>query len=494
MSRSILLAEIMHETNTFNRTATTRKDFAARYWLEGDEVPAGLAGTNTEICGFLDAASERGWEVVHPLAASASPSGPMAGEDWQRVVELIIAPLRERTFDAIVLVLHGAMVTKTTLDAEGELLTQVKRLAKPGTVIAVTLDMHANVSPAMVAASHIMMAYRTYPHVDQYERAQHMAMLLDRVFAEGLKPRCHLARRAMMDAANHGQTGPGQPMPGLLEKARQIEQDRRVLCASIQIGFPWADVPDQGPSVVVSGLDAEHSIRSADALMEAVWESRHETQLEFATPQAAMNRALHDNQLTTAGHGPLVLADFADNPAGGAYGDSPNLLRHMLAAGLKNAAFATISDPETVAQAKAAGRGAMIDVRLGGRGAPELTPPLATTARVLRLGDGRFTCAGPMWKGVGFSMGPSAVLGIGEIEVIVSSVPTSVMDLNVFRSMGIQPQDKTTIAVKSRNHFKAAYEPIARDTMLVDAGGIASMRLGELDYKHIRRPVWPLDL
>ena len=190
---------------------------------------------------------------------------------------------------------------------------------------------------------------------------------------------------------------------------------------------------------------------------------------------------------------PIVLADFADNPAGGAYGDSPNLLRHMLDSGLENAAFATIADPKTVAAAEAAAEGAEIAVDLGGRGAPDITPPLAVRAKVLRLGDGSYICAGPMWRGVAFSMGPSAVLEIAGIEVIVSSVPTAVMDLNVFRSMGIEPTCKTTVAVKSRNHFKAAYAPIARETMLVDAGGIASMRLADLDYRHIRRPVWPLD-
>ena len=178
---------------------------------------------------------------------------------------------------------------------------------------------------------------------------------------------------------------------------------------------------------------------------------------------------------------------------GGAYGDSPNLLRHMIEAGLTNAAFATISDPLTVSEAQAAGEGAEIAVMLGGRGASALTPPLRASARVLRLGDGTFVCAGPMWQGVAFSMGPSAVLQIAGIEIIVSSVPTSVMDLNVFRSMGIEPAGTTTLAVKSRNHFKAAYGPIARQTMLVDAGGIASMKLSELDYSNIKRPVWPLD-
>ncbi len=486
---NILLAEIMHETNTFNRIPTTRADFDTRYWHEGADVARRLADTNTEICGVLAAAAERGWHVTHPLAASASPSGPMAAGDWQRVCDLITAPLRTQAFDAVILVLHGSMVTETSLDAEGDLITAARALAGPDTIIAVTLDMHANVSAAMVEAANLMMAYRTYPHVDQAERGRHMVALLDRVLSDNLRPRVHLARRPMMDAANHGQTAPGQPMPGLLSKAAELENEPGILCASIQIGFPWSDVPDIGPSVAISGTDRQACCAAAENLMDAVWHSRHETQLKFTLPDEAMPAARSQPK----GKGPLVLADFADNPAGGAYGDSPNLLRAMLDAGLSNAAFATISDPETVAAAMAAGRGAQIDVRLGGHGAPHLTPALQTSARVKRLGDGNFTCAGPMWQGVAFSMGRCAVLDIAGIEVIVSSVPTAVMDLNVFRSMAIEPTAKTTLAVKSRNHFKAAYGPIARQIMLVDAGGIASMRLQDLAYKNIPRPIWPLD-
>jgi len=188
-----------------------------------------------------------------------------------------------------------------------------------------------------------------------------------------------------------------------------------------------------------------------------------------------------------------VLADFADNPAGGAYGDSPNLLRAMLEAGLDNAAFATISDPDSLTACRQAGEGAMVRLSLGGKGAPDLTPPLDIDAKVVRLTDGQYVCAGPMWQGVRFSMGPTAVVRAGGIDIMISSVPTAVMDLNVFRSMGIDPEKLTTIGLKSRNHFKAAYGPIARDTLLVDAGGIASMRLQKLSYSRIPRPIWPLD-
>ncbi len=491
MNRRILLAEIMHETNTFNKIATTKADFETRYWHEGAGAAQALAGTNTEIAGFMEAAEQYDWSLSIPLAASASPSGPMAGDDWARVKQLVTAPLRAGAkYDAIVLVLHGSMVTQTTLDAEGDLLREVRALAGPDVLIGVTLDMHANVSSCMVEAADMMMAYRTYPHVDQRERALHMSRMMQDVLEGAPRPKLHLARRAMMDAANHGQTAPGQPMLKLLALADELERREGVVCASIQIGFPWSDVVDIGPNVVVTATHETAGQAAAEELMRALWESRHETQLEFATSEKAMNMAWEGRNAVK----PLVLADFADNPAGGAYGDSPNLLRAMIAKGLINAAFATVSDPESVQQAIAAGVGATTSLVLGGKGAPELTPPLKIKVEVVKLSDGEFICAGPMWQGVRFSMGPTAVVRAGGIKIIVSSVPTAVMDLNVFRSVGVEPEGLTTIGLKSRNHFKAAYGPIARETLLVDAGGIASMRLQELNYRNIPRPIWPLDI
>ncbi|MGI9372038.1 MAG: M81 family metallopeptidase [Hyphomicrobiales bacterium] len=491
MTRHILLAEIMHESNTFNHIATTKIDFESRYWLTGNEIPERLKDTNTEIWGVLEQASAWGWRVTHPFAASASPSGPMAADDWHEVKQQILSPLKAgESFDAVFLVLHGAMVTKTSLDPEGDLLEEVRALVGPDMPIVVTLDMHANVSQRMVAHSTLMMAYRTYPHVDQYERAQHVVSLLKRILDEGLNVTQHFARKPMMDAADHGQTGK-KPMQKLLAVADEIEKRPGILCASVQIGFPWADVAEIGPSVLVAGLEDHSGLckLAADELLDAVWESRNETQLDFATPDEAMVKA----RVGTDNDKPLILADFADNPAGGAYGDSPNLLRTMLESGLQNAAFATICDPQSVALTIKAGVGNKVRLSLGGKHVPDLTPPLGIEAKVLRITNGNYVCDGPMWQGVAFSMGPTTVLRCGDIDVIVSSVPVAVMDLQVFISSGIDPRTKTAIGLKSRNHFKAAYTPIARDTLLVDAGGIASMKLASLPYKNIPRPIWPLD-
>ncbi len=480
----------MHESNTFNRVASTLGDFESRYFLQGGAVREQLRGTNTEVWGFLEAGDEYGWAVEHPLAASASPSGPLAAADWDEIKRLIAAPFDAGArFEAAILVLHGAMVTQSSDDADGELLQRVRSLTGPGVPIVATLDLHANVSARMVESADVLMAYRTYPHVDQYERARHLAAVLRRILDEGLRPRQYLARRPMLDAADHGLSGAG-PMADVLRLAAGIEQRPGVLSASVQVGFPWADVAEIGPSAVVSGVGPPDACRGyAEELAEALWETRHRTQLHFARPAQVMAAARQG----VPGGPPLILADFADNPAAGAYGDSPNLLRHMLEAGLVDAAFATVADPVAVATGARAGVGQVVELSLGGRHAPELTPPLAVRGEVVHLGAGEFVCEGPMWRGVRFRMGPTMVLRVQGIDVIVSSVPVAVMDVQVFRSVGIDPAGKATLGLKSRNHFRAAYAPIARECVLVDAGGIASMRLAELPYRKIPRPIWPLD-
>lgn len=500
MSKRVLLAEIMHESNSFNRIPTRRADFDSRYFWQDATVAEELAGTNTEMCGLLSSARRFGWRVSHPLAASASPSGPMATADWQTIQDLILAPLRVgETFDGVILVLHGAMVTQDSDDPDGDLLAAVRGLVGPTVPVMATLDMHANVSSQMAHSANLLMAYRTYPHVDQHQRGEHIAWLMAQSLERRLLPQCYLARRPMLDAADHGRSG--GPMEKLLQAADAVERRPEVFCASLQVGFPWADVACIGPSVVVSGTDEIQCQSHAELLMERLWDSRHDTQLRFAGPSEAMaeagRRETCVESVSDAGDksdlGPFIMADFADNPAGGAYGDSPNLLKAMLEARLLNAAFATIADPAAVTAGQQAGEGAEISIDLGGCADPELTPPLPVSGLVKRLSDGNFICEGPMWKSVPFSMGPTMVLQVGGVEVIVSTHPTAVMDLQVFRSQGIEPAEKATIGLKSRNHFRAAFEPLARKVMLVDAGGAASMRLGELPYKKIPRPIWPLD-
>lgn len=501
MSKRVLVGAILHETNTFNTVPTSLADFAGRYLLFGAAAArAELAGTATEMGGYLQAAEAHGWEIAVAVAAACGPSGPLGAGDWGILKSAVLDA--EGSFDGIALALHGAMVTEDSLDPEGELLAALRARHGPRVPIVATLDMHANVSARMVAEADAFFPYRTYPHVDHADcavgAASALALLMEEAQRQGggRLTRSVLARPPMLDAADHGRTSPPGPMNGLLARADEIAGRPGVVSAGLTIGFPWADVADAGPAALVTVLAGDASadpVPLALDLAERLWESRAQTQLDF--PDVAEAVAVATRQSGDAiplDTRPLVLVDFADNPAGGAYGDSPNLLRAMVEANLQDAAFATLADPEAVRLAREAGEGAMLDLKLGGRQAPGISPPLDLRVRVLRLHDGRFECEGPVLRGLKVDMGPMAALEAGGIRILVASRALAVTDLNLFRAVGIEPASLRTIGLKSRNHLRAAFGPIARDIVLVDAGGIATMRLSRIPYRRISRSVWPL--
>lgn len=495
-ARRILVGAILHETNTFNQVPTRLADFAGRYLLFGTEAAhRQLAGTGTEIGGYLQAGSTLGWDMAVAVAAACGPSGPLTAHDWAVLKAALLNA--EGPFDGIALALHGAMVTENSLDPEGELLMALRARHGAQVPIVATLDMHANISDAMVEAADAFFPYRTYPHVDHAECAADAAAALTLLMDEAKRgagntrlTRSVLVRPPMLDAADHGRTSPPGPMNRLLAQTSEISGRPGLVSAGLTIGFPWADVPEAGPAVVVTVMASSPADPLAPAmeLAEGLWESRDRTQLDF--PDAAEAMAIAAG--TSSDTRPLVLADFGDNPAAGAYGDSPNLLRAMIDAGLENAAFASLADPRSVQRAREAGEDAMIDLALGGALAPDIAPPLHATVKVLRLHDGRFECEGPVLRGLKVDMGPMALVQIAGIRVVIASRALAVTDLNLLRAVGIEPSSLSTIGLKSRNHLRAAFGPIARDIVLVDAGGIATMRLSQIPYRRIDRSIWPL--
>ena len=495
MAERILIAQAKHETNTFSRLATDLDAYAKRMLCSGAEVPDALRGTNSELAGFLEVAQRERWQPVYAIAADATPSGKLTAECWAHIKSSILATLeREAPFDGVLLALHGAMVTETTDDGEGELLAEIRARVGDRLPVVVTLDLHANVTDAMARHASALVTYRSYPHIDMRERGVEAAELMARALGGEIRPRTLVRRGAQLDGADHGRSQSG-PMVELLARAAGHMRERGILVVNVQAGFPWADIHDAGPSIAISydanvaGAEAR-AAAIAEQMMIFVWETRRERSITHLTPQQAMQRCAR----TESDGRPIVLADFSDNPGGGSYGDSAALLAAMVEARIENAAFAIVADPETAAIAQRAGRGAEIRVRLGGKYDAELAPGFETTARVVSLSDGRMVYDGPMQRGLAVSMGPTAVLRVGGVEVVVSSNRLQPYDRQFFLSQGIDPAARRVVAVKSAHHFRAAFEPIAREVLVVDAAGITSPDPKKFPYRNLRRPIWPLDM
>lgn len=488
MARRILIAEFMHETNTFSVQLTGIDRFEASGVYENDAVRAELAGTRTAMGAAFEAGTKYGWDLVHPLVAHTNPSGRVTDEAFERYAGKIVAA--SQGVDGILLHLHGAMATESSDDGEGELLARLRRAVGPNVPIVAILDLHATLTALMADNANALISYRTYPHVDMYERTWQGATLLQRMLDENLLPVTVVARRPILYALDGGRsTSP--PVIELLRRGDEIEASGEALVVSLQAGFSSADVHDIGPSVAVSALTREKAAEVAERLMDYVWEQRRASTISFEPLADAIAKA-------KAGEGkpgkPLVISDYSDNPGSGAYGDATNLLKAVLDADLQNVGFHAICDAEAALAAQAISVGNRGRIRLGGKVDPSAGGgPLDLDVHVVALTDGHFICYGPMAGGAWRNYGLSALLRVGGVEIVVITHNGQATDLAQFTSLGVDPTRKSTLIVKSMQHFRAAFQPIAREVVEVDTGALSTRNFKERPYRHVRRPIYPLD-
>ena len=339
MPYRILTAELMHETNTFNRVATDEQAFRNGTYLNGPDAITARGEHNTELAGFLETGVRHDWRIEHVLSAGAGPGGRVTTATFDRLTDPIVGAAASGRFDGILLALHGAMVTDDYEDAEGELLARLRAVAGDDLPIAITLDLHANVTRQMCALAQIIVSYKTYPHIDMRATARQAAEILQRCLAGEIEPRTIRAGCPMLEEVNGGRTDIG-PMVGWIEAAKAWERREDVFAVSVNGGFASADIAEAGPSVTVTAQgDAEVHERFARKIAGEIWAHRHAVLNEYLEVDAAAAIAAEfDGE-----RGPLVIADYADNPGAGAYGDSTNLLRALLEAGVNNAGPASRS-------------------------------------------------------------------------------------------------------------------------------------------------------
>jgi microcystin degradation protein MlrC len=489
----VLMAQFKHETNTFSKLPTTLDDYRRNCLVEGPDAIVGrFKGTGNEMGGYIDAAATYGWEPIYAVAANATPSGTLTKDTWESIRDKILAVAKSAgKLDAVCLSLHGAMVTATEDDAEGALLEALRGIVGPDVPMVATLDLHANATVRMARNASALVSFRTYPHIDGRERALQAAALVQEVLAGKKRPRCLLSQPAMLEGADHGRTTQPGVMRDLLARADGYEKEPGIDVVSIQVGFTWSDIPYTGPSIAVSHEPAAEARAKeiARLMIDEIWRRRDEMSADYRPIADAVAAA----RTKSAKPGPLVIADGTDNPGGGGYNDTTPVLQALLDAGIDNAAVGTIYDPGTVQQAVKAGVGATIDVELGGHTDPSMGKPVKTRALVKMLSDGVFRNDGPMNAGVETNMGPTAVLRLGGIDVVTTSNRIQTLDLQVFLSQGIDPRARDVLVVKSVQHFRGAFAPIAREIVLVDSGGICSPDISRLTFRKLRRPIWPLD-
>ena len=489
MGFKVLTAEVSHETNTFSVLQTAEDNFRNRFFLRGEAALKERGNANTELAGFQEVAKTNAWEMTHVLSVAAGPGGRVkkAAFDW--FSDPIVGRASDGDFDGILLALHGAMVPDFCEDGEGEILRRIRKVVGSAMPIAITLDPHANVSRQMCELAQIIVSFKTYPHIDMRDIGAQAATLLHQTMTGEIEPATIMVRVPMLEEVNGGRTDIG-PMIERLEKARDYETRNDVYAVSINAGFANADIREVGPTILVTGsgnMDAHRSF--AEGLADDIWSKRHDVLNTYYTVEEAAEIA----RTYSGQEGPLVIADYADNPGAGAYGDGTALLKALLEADIE-ACFGPVVDAASVEFLKTQTVGSLVALQLGGKTEPNFGGgPLQVECRLISLWDGRFTGDGPMIGGLGDSFGPCAVIQIKEIVVLVTTLARQMLDLQQFKAFGIDPERHKIVAIKSMQHFRAAYEPIAGKVIVCDSGALCTPNYSRLEYKNINRPIFPLD-
>ena len=484
----IVTGTISHETNVLSNIATDLEEFRKSRLVYGADVIDQFGGTKTAVGGIIEGCRAHGFELIPTVMAAAVPSGTITAEAFDTLLSGILEGIQQTTnIDAVVLHLHGAGVSESYPDIEGKVLEEVRRLVGNIPVVT-TLDFHANFTERMLHNADLLIGYDTYPHIDGYERGIEAVDLTARMLAGSLTPTTACRQPPMLPALQAQFTGK-HPMTTILQEAHRMEALPGVETITVAAGFPWSDIPEAGMSfIVTTNNDQALADQLAQELHDMAWALRR----DFLVNPTPVREALRHAK--TAAQTPVVLADIGDNPGGGSPEDGTYVLQAILEEGLEGGVVAVIWDPDVVSQATDVGDGQLVEIQLGGHTDDLHGAPLNVTGRVKSLSDGAFVNEGPMGAGARSDMGATVVLEIGGNDVIVTSKRLQPLDLQLYKSLGIDVASKRFIMVKSSVHFRAAHEPIAAEIIELDTPGLTSPRLTGFSLKNVRRPIFPLDI
>jgi microcystin degradation protein MlrC len=481
----IAVSGFQHETNTFAPLPADLNAFqntpAYPRLPRGAALLEEVRGLNLPVAGFIDAAVAAGHTLLPGVWGMATPSAHVSDHAFETITAMILDDLRAAgAIDAVYLCLHGAMVTQSHEDGEGEILRRVRELVGPDTPVVASLDLHCNTTDAMLRHADAMVAYRTYPHVDMADTGAAAFALLERMLRTGTRP-AKAMRKTDFLISLVWQCSLIPPADGIYAHLNALHT-RSLWSASFTPGFPPADIAECGPAVFAYADSQREADAVADDLLARVNAARAQWNGILYTPDEAVDKAMREYRGR-----PYVLADTQDNPGAGGAADTVGLLEGMVRCRAQDAVLAMLYDPHAALAAHQAGIGAQLTLALGaGSGQAEHTP-FETSVVVDALSNGEFIGTGPMSGGARFRMGPTAVLRIGGVRVIVTSAVAQAKDQAMLRHIGIDPSAQRIVALKSSVHFRADFQDMAEAVLVVAAPGPNVADHLKMGYKHLRR-------
>ena len=486
-----VVAQVKHETHSFvpDTTALDQFNAAGALPLSGEEAADAYRHRNCAVSAFIRIIEEQGYDCTVAVAGEAMPSGPVEDEAFEWMCGKILDEVRSGC-DGVLLDLHGSMVTQSLDDGEGELLARIRKI-RPDLPVGAALDFHATLTDRMLDNCDVITLYRTLPHVDMYDTGARAARMLMDMILGNTRPAMQAIRIPLM-AGLEKMDPEDPPLKSVWEKIHELEGREGILNADLSCGHPFTDVyPGGMAAVVVADGSAPLARDTAEAIMTAVWEKK----ASLVVAPEPYKTTLEKAQAFT--RGPVIMADSGDIPASGGFAADMTVLKTAMDMGFEDMVAGPFHDPEAVQKMIRAGVGAELTLDIGGRtSAPLLNysaAPLSVTGRVRAVVDGRFTATGPMLKGLSVSIGLMAVLSAGSLDILVTEQRIEALDVAVFTHVGIDPERKKYTLLKSRQHFRAAFEPIARHVVRIAGPGVTNPDFSNFPFRNIQRPVFPLD-
>lgn len=480
----VFSAALATETNTFAPMPTGLSSFHERAYYPAGEHPDAMQMHSGPLWAAREIGLARGWTLIEGLVAAAVPNGTVTRAAYEGLRDQLLADLRSALpVDMVLLGLHGAMIADGYDDCEGDLLIRVREMVGPNTIVGGTLDPHTHLSAAMVDSADLLICWKEYPHTDILERARELVTFCTALAEKRLRLRVAVVDTGMIGTLHTTQ----EPAKSFISRVRAIEGREGILSVSIVHGFPRGDTPDMGTKVLVySDASAD-----SDGLRGRTVAQRLATELfdlrgELVETLLGIDEAL-DAALATPGT--VVLGDGSDNPGGGAPGDSTYILRRIMERGIADACLGPLWDPGAVRIAFDAGVGAHLALRVGGKIGPLSGDPVDAMWEVRALARNMVMTG---LAGTPAKLGDCALVACNGLDVVLTSYRCQAFGLDLFTQLGCDPAQRRLVVVKSSQHFRAAYAPIAAGIIMVDAPGVATKDITALPFHKIKRPKWPL--
>lgn len=490
--RRIGILQVHQESNSFNPVRTTRADYE-RYGVATGRRVLDEFGETGELGGFLEglrAADRTGAVSIEPVGIvrfQAWPSGPVEADAFRWITGVLREELAKAgPLDGVLCSLHGALVADGVDDADGELAAVVRSVVGNAVPVVASLDLHADVTPAMTGLTDVLVPYHTSPHLDQRETGVRAARVMLRLF-DGARPATASVRLPMISVSEAQNTFQG-PLASVYARLPTLEADPRVLSAGILMTQGWLDVPRLGWSTLVTtDGNARRAGEAAEELAAACWEVRRSLTGSYLSASECVERAI------AHGAGPVIVADGADATNSGAPGDSTHLLAELVKRPIPGGALAIMVDPGAVAAARAAGIGGAFRRAVGGKRDRVFSKPLPIEGTIERLGPARYVLSGHGGRNLPIDMGMSAVVRVRDVRLLCIEAPGPGSTPMMYRCVGLEPKEHRIVVVKSPAGFRAEFGPFASLILLADCPGCASPRYERMPYTRINRPLWPID-